>query len=64
MGAKTAISLWCVSVSAGHVMGKPALVDIDNGSASLFVRLNLFLEDTPLLGIGPRVFKGFLYMSH
>jgi hypothetical protein len=42
MCPKTAVSLYCVSMSAGHVMGKPALIDIDNSSAILFVFFNLF----------------------
>ena len=56
MCAKTAFSLYSVSMSAGHVMGKSALIDIDNRSAILFVFFNLFLKYTSLLCVGPWMF--------
>ena len=56
MCAKTAFSLYSLSMSAGHVMGKSALIDTGNIFAFLFVFFNLFLKYTSLLCVGPWMF--------
>ena len=64
MLAKTALATRRIAMRARHIMGKSALVKIDNRTRQAPISLNFLLEDTPFVCVRLRMFERFFYMSN
>lgn len=60
--AVTALSFKAVAVGARHIMGKAALVDIDDGARLGFIGRNFLAEDVPCAFVRPWMTQHFFYM--
>ena len=60
--AVTALSFEAVAMGARHIMGKAALVDIDDGARLGFIGRNFLAEDVPCAFVRPWMTQHFFYM--
>ena len=63
MRTKAALTPGRVAVPAGHICGKAALVDKDDGPAIRLITLHLLVEDTPSAVVRLGVTQGFFCVS-
>jgi hypothetical protein len=59
MRTKTALSFEAVAVGAGHIVGKTAFVDVNNGALLDFIGRNLLTKDVPCAFVGPWMAQRF-----
>lgn len=62
--ANAALPLWRIAMRAGHAMGEPRLVNVNNGAAICLISFGSLAEGALCVDVRFRVPHGFFYMSH